>query len=507
MNIGLLVPHHARYTPHKLGVVFKEHRLTYQQFNDRVNRIAHVLLDLGLKKGDKVATLLSNSLELLEIYWAVAKTGMVVVPLNSLLRGQGLLSLINDSDSIALVTNKSMIEHIDPLRDQLVNMQADHYLLIDSEDIPGYRSYHTLTNQAKVSEPPDANIQGNDLYNIIYSSGTTGLPKGIMHTHFVRAMYGLGGSAGYRITPESVILHSGSIVFNGAFLTMMSAFYQGATYILHPHFDVEHMLQTIHEEGVTHIMLVPSQIVAMLHAPNFRPEKLSSLQMILSLGAPLHSEHKKALNSQLPGVFHELYGLTEGFSTVLDKTMYEAKPESVGVPSTFSEMKILDENGHEVEPGTVGEIVGRGPSMMTGYYKRPDLTANALRDGWLYTGDLGYVDEDGFLYLVDRKKDMIISGGINVYPRDIEEIIVQHPDVAEAAVFGAPDERWGEAAVATVVLKNPEALTAEALCAWINEHVHARYQKVREVIIQESFPRSMAGKTLKRVMRDEYLKA
>lgn len=506
MNIGQLLPHHARYKPDQLAVVFNQHRLTYREFNERVNRTAHALLELGLKKGDKVATVLSNSLELLEIYWAVAKTGLVVVPLNTLLRGQGLTSLINDSDAAALITHQAMVQHLNPLKEALPNLSEDRYILIDSNMTPGYRGYHDLTAHTKITEPPDASIQPGDLYNIIYSSGTTGLPKGIMHTHFIRAMYGLTSSAGYRITPESVILHTGSIVFNGAFLTLMAAFYQGTTYILHPSFDIERMIETIHSEKVTHIMMVPSQIVAMLHAPGFDPEKLRSLQMILSLGAPLHAEHKRELNRQLPGVFHELYGLTEGFATVLDKTMYEAKPESVGIPTAFSEMKIVDENGRELGPGEVGEIVGRGPLLMTGYYKRPDLTANAVRDGWLYSGDLGYVDEDGFLYLVDRKKDMIISGGINVYPRDIEEIIVQHPAVAEAAVFGVPDERWGEAAVAAVLLKDPAGISAEALRDWVNERVHARYQKVREVLIREDFPRSMAGKTLKRVMRGEYTK-
>jgi acyl-CoA synthetase (AMP-forming)/AMP-acid ligase II len=249
---------------------------------------------------------------------------------------------------------------------------------------------------------------------------------------------------------------------------------------------------------------VPSQIIALLNSPNFSPKALQSLQMIGSVGAPLHLEHKEALNDALPGRFYELYGLTEGFMTILDKEDYPHKPTSVGTPLPFYEMRIVDVNGQEVPTGMVGEIIGRSPQLMSGYYKRPDLTAQAIRDGWLYSGDLGYVDEDGFLYLVDRQKDMIISGGVNVYPRDIEEVIVQHPAVKETAVFGIPSDKWGETPVAAVILKEPGSITPEALRDWINERVEARFQRVHEVIFMENFPRSAAGKTLKRVMREPY---
>jgi len=253
--------------------------------------------------------------------------------------------------------------------------------------------------------------------------------------------------------------------------------------------------------------MVPSQIVAMLRAPNFSIEALQSLEMICSLGAPLHREYKEELHRKLPGRFYELYGLTEGFITVLDRTVAPHRVESVGTPTFFSEMRIVDERGNDLPPSQVGEIIGRGPMLMPGYYKRPDLTAEAIREGWLYTGDLGYVDENGFLYLVDRKKDMIISGGVNVYPRDIEEVIVRHPAVREAAVFGIPDDKWGEAPVAAVVLNAPEAVSREELMRWINEHVEAKFQRVKDVVILGDFPRNVAGKTLKREIREEYLRS
>jgi acyl-CoA synthetase (AMP-forming)/AMP-acid ligase II len=252
--------------------------------------------------------------------------------------------------------------------------------------------------------------------------------------------------------------------------------------------------------------MVPAQIIALLNAPNFSPRALESLEMILSLGAPLHREHKDELNRQLPGRFYELYGLTEGFVTVLDRYDFEKKPDSVGAPPPLFEMKILGEKGEELPPGEVGEICGKGPILMPEYYKRPDLTEQAIVDGWLHSGDLGHMDEDGFLYLVDRKKDMIISGGVNVYPKDIEEIVVQHPAVRETAVFGVPHEKWGETPLAAVVLHEPGSVTPEELRDWINERVEAKFQRVSEVVLEDDFPRNVAGKTLKREMRETYWK-
>ncbi|MBL8134262.1 MAG: AMP-binding protein [Anaerolineae bacterium] len=509
MFLGAILTRHAQYRPYHLAVVFNERRLTYRDFNARVNRLANALLAEGIGRGDKIATLLPNCLELLELYWAVAKIGAVVVPLSPLLRGKGLSTLLDDSDSVMVITDSGFMEHLTAALEISARRAVREVLVIDAPVPAGCRSYHALVSAAADHEPVDADgtpiaPAPEDVYNIIYSSGTTGLPKGIVHTHQIRALYCLMFSQSYRITPESVVLHAGSIIFNGAFLTLMPAFFNGATYILHDHFDAGQVIETIAREKVTHVKMVPSQIIALLHHPDFTLERLASLQMLGSVGAPLHREHKDALAKVLPGRFCELYGLTEGFVTVLDPHDFPAKPESVGAPLPFEEMRIVDEDGRDVPAGTVGEIVGRGPILMPGYYKRPDLTAQAIRDGWLFTGDLGYVDEDGFLFLVDRKKDMIISGGVNVYPRDIEEIIVQHPLVKEAAVFGAPSEKWGETPVAAVILKEAGSISADALRDWINEHVEARFQRVSAVLLKEEFPRSAAGKTLKRLMRDEF---
>jgi len=504
MNLGTIFSRHARYRPHHPAVVFEDQRLSYFELNQEINKLANALLELGVRKGDHVATLLPNCLELLETYWAAGKIGAVVVPMSTLLLKGALTSLLNDSDTRILISNHQFSDLINAIKSELDNIPSNGYLLTDSDSLPGFHSYHALKTAASSEEPESMTIEPDDVFNIMYSSGTTGLPKGIIHSHRIRMAYGTSFAASFRLTPESVTMHAGAIVFNGAFVDLMPTVFQGATYILLPQFDPEEYIQTIINEGVTHVMMVPAQIIAMLNAPNFDPQAMASLEMILTLGAPLHMEHKDRLNELLPGRFYELYGLTEGFVTVLDKHDYHRKPASVGAPPPLFEMVILDEQNQEVAPDQVGEICGRGPILTPGYYKRPDLTEKAIVDGWLHSGDMGYVDTDGFLYLVDRKKDMIISGGVNVYPRDIEEIVVKHPAVNEAAVLGIPDDRWGETPLAAVTLLEPDKVTESELKQWINEHVDAKFQRVSEVRILDDFPRNVAGKTLKREMREKF---
>ena len=504
LALGSLLERHARYRPHHVAVIApageRDVRLTWREFDRYVNRWANALAAQGVARGERVATVLGNSLALLATYWACAKLGAAIVPLSPLLNASGLASLLADAKPRIVLGASDQVAMLDTARRAGA---APAWVLVDpspADEAAGWLSFAAL-REAAPEAAPGVRVEAGDLATVMYTSGTTGLPKGICHTHFIRAMYAALLSNAWRMAPESVVLHSGAIVFNGAMVTMFPAFMNGATYVLHRAFDAEAFIDTVERERVTHTMLVPAQIIAILNARGFDPARLTSLECILSLGAPLHVEHKERLLRLLPDRFYELYGLTEGFVTILDRDDAKRKAGSVGVPPPFFEMRIVGEDGRDLAPGGVGEIVGRGPITMPGYLGRPDLTAAALRDGWLYTGDLGYVDEDGFLFLVDRKKDMIDSGGVKVYPKDVEEVAARHPDVREVAVFGIPHPKWGETPVAAVVLKPGAAATADELRDWINARVAARYQRVERVIVMDDFPRNAAGKTLKREMR------
>jgi len=501
LNVGGLLSRHAKYRGDHIALLASKRSLTYHQLNAYVNQLSNALLGVGLRKGDKFATVLPNCLELMAAYWAAAKTGLVIVPLSPLLQASGLKTLLCDSDTRFVIGDHLFGEIFLKIRGELPELGAHAAILVGEGKCDELVPFSRFVANASDGEPPDAAISSEDVFNIMYSSGTTGLPKGIVHTHFVRAMYCTLFGQAWRMTPESVVLHAGSIVFNGSMLDLMPWMYYGCRYILHDNFNAERVIEDIAKYKVTHVVMVPSQIIALLTSPAFQPEKLYSLEMLHNVGAPLLVEHKKRINDTLPDRFYELYGLTEGFMTVLDKHDSVRKLGSVGCPLPFFDIKILKEDGTEATTREVGEICGRGPTMMPGYYKQPQLTARAIINGWLYTGDAGYLDEDGYLFLVDRMKDMIISGGVNVYPRDIEEVIIRHPAVREAAVFGISDERWGEVPVAAVVPHQGQSINTAELIAWTNEHVDAKFQRIHQVVIYDEFPRNIAGKTLKREMR------
>jgi acyl-CoA synthetase (AMP-forming)/AMP-acid ligase II len=528
LDLTALIQQHATYRPHAPAVVYEDQRLDWAAFDQRANRLAVALRDAGVAQGDRVATVLGNCLELLDIYWACARLGAVAVPLSPLLMQAGLASLLADAEPTAVFASEATAAVTAEACDALPVVRTRVLVGACPSHPAGFVGYEEFAQRGESSDAANrlrATVAPDDAYNIMYTSGTTGMPKGIVLSHRIRTLYGTLLANAWRISPQSVVMHSGAIVFNGAFVTLMPAFTVGATYVLQKQFDAAAFIDTVAREGVTHTMLVPSQIIAILNSPAFSADKLASLQVLVSLGAPLPVAQKEALETLLPGRFHELYGLTEGFVTILDRADAVRKQGSVGIPPSFFELRIVREDGTEAAVDEVGEITGRGPILMNGYYRRPDLTRQAIRNGWLHTGDLGRIDGDGYLYLVDRKKDMIDTGGVKVYPRDVEEVIARHPAVAEAVVFGIPDEKWGETPVAAVVLKpvpkvgvtegNPRGTggtapmnaptpSSKELQEWINSRVAARYQRVSRVLIVSEFPRNAAGKILKRELRDPF---
>ena len=385
MNVGSLLGRHARFRGDHLAVICGDERLTFRELDARVNRLANALHALGLRKGDKLALVVPNCVEVLEIYLAGARMGYVLVPLSPLLRAPALASLLQDSDTAAVIISHELVGELDAVREELPAIRANGFIKLGGSGAPGYRDYDEMTSVASAGEPPRVEIEDDHHFNIVYSSGTTGLPKGIIHTHYIRANYCTHFASTFRMTPESVMLHAGSLVFNGAFVTLMPWLYLGATYVLQKKFNPVEFIAAVERERVTHMMMVPSQILAMMNATNFQPSRFKSLEMLCTVGAPLHIEHKERLTTAIPNVFYELYGLTEGVITILDKHMVAAKAKSVGCSQPFFEMRIVDESGRDLPSGEVGEIVGRGPLLMPGYYKRPDLTAQAIRNGWMHT--------------------------------------------------------------------------------------------------------------------------
>ena len=494
----------ARDYPDKLALVCEDWRLTYGELNRRVNCLANTLIKMGIRKGDKVAVLNSNCVEMVESIYAVLKAGGVLVPLNPMVKGESLRLLIDDSDSVAFFCGEAYTKEIDQLKAMLPKIRPDRYICTGSAEVQGYVPYGKILKTGS-GENPGVEILPNDIFNIIYSSGTTGLPKGIIHTHDCRYSFILMGIKEFLINFQSVTLNSTPLYHNGSFLFTLPTLFLGGTVVLMRKFDPKGFLELVQKERVTHAYLVPTQFITIMAQPDFHSYDTSSLQVLESMAAPLTKKTKEDILTNFRCLLFELYGVTEGAGTVLKPMDQRRKIGSVGKAILGSDIRVVDDKMNDVPRGEVGEVAGRGEIMMQGYYKKPEITAATIVDGWVRTGDLGKLDEEGYLYLVGRKKDMIISGGVNIYPEDIEEVVIRHPKVLEVAVFGVPDEKWGESPRAVVVLREGNDATVHEIIEWANARLPG-YQKISGVDFLKSLPRNPAGKVLKRELRAPFWK-
>jgi acyl-CoA synthetase (AMP-forming)/AMP-acid ligase II len=505
LNVGDILRFDARNYPHKEALVCGKIRLTYGELNNRVNSLANSLLRLGVGKGDNVAIMLQNCSQYIEIYFALAKIGALAVPLNFMYKGMGLRFLLDNSDAKIVFLEEQTRGEVEKIRDQLNKIHSQGYIFVGSDTPEGYVSYEEMATGSSTEEPGIQVDEDDDLI-ILYSSGTTGLPKGIVLTQKTRLTYYHWCGLQYGIRFQDVHLINTPLYHNMACFLSLTQFYTGGKVVIMRKFDARETLATIERERITGTFMVPTQYNIIMEFPDKEGFNLSSLKWLLTAGSPLSTATKKFILEFFKCELYDMYGLTEtGPFTNMNHHLAPNSIRSVGQPFFHMEMRIVDDQGIDVPRGEVGEIVARGPLLLRTYYKNPKAYNEAMRDGWFYTGDLGRMDDKGYLYLVDRKKDMICSGGVNVYPSDIEAILHSHPKILESAVIGVPDIKWGEAVKAIVVLKQGKEMTEEDVIKYCKENL-AGYQVPKSADFVSSVPRNPSGKVLKKELREPYWK-
>jgi acyl-CoA synthetase (AMP-forming)/AMP-acid ligase II len=512
MPIGDFIAKTAVRFPNHIVVVDQQKRLTAKELLERVNRLANALLDLGLKKGDRVAVLLNNCRQSIECFYGIARAGLVFVPLNTRYSAQENLYMLNDSEARAILMGQESIEVI---RSILSEASALSYVICVTGRSPEpTRSYEELLAKASPQEP-SVEISDEDPYSIRYTAGTTGRPKGVIHSHrnnivmlYNVLMDGFPIQEGDAIALTAPVTHASGT-------QILPHIVRGAKVIVLPGFDVRSLLETIQRERITTLYLVPTMIVMILAYSELKKYDLSSLKTIRYGASPISPEVLKRAIEVFGNIFVQGYGLTEGLNPVtlllkedhiLDGTEKKLKRlSSIGREVTVARVRIMDEEDKFLAPGQIGEIVVQSDQNMKGYWKNAEATAETLREGWVHTRDLGYMDEDGYIYLVDRKDDMIVSGGFNIYPKEVEDVLYMHPAVLEAAVFGVPDDKWGEAVKAVVSLRQSMQATEEEIIEHCKKHL-ASYKKPKSVDFIETLPKSAYGKILRRVLKEPYWK-
>ena len=512
MNVGTLLTKAARSFPDNLALVHGEKSLNYAKFNSRVNRLANAFYRLGLRKGDNVALLQYNYPETLESMFACFKAGLGAVPINWRLHPKEFAFIMDHSESRAAIISPEFNESILGVRNRIPNVQSIISLDSDQGELTDFDTLLSAESDGFI----DVDVQPDDLAWIFYTSGTTGLPKGAMLTHrnllamtmnfYADMCPGLG--------PNDVILHAAPLSHGSGCYAIPNVGKAAVNVILDSKsFDPNLIFETIQEYRVTNMFAAPTMIKLMVESPAVDQYNHSSLKSLNYGGAPMLVEDLKQAMSKLGPCMVQLFGQAESPMTIAylphRDHVREGSPEqierlsSAGIPRTDVEIKIFDPDDNELPVGETGEIVTRSDLVMKGYWRNPEATAETIKNGWLHTGDMGYLDDGGYLFIMDRSKDMIISGGENIYPREIEEVLIKHPAVREVAVIGVPNPKWGEAIKAVVSLVEGESATEDELTDFCKANL-ASYKKPKSVDFVEELPKNNYGKILKRELRLQY---
>ncbi len=493
------------------ALVHEDWRPTYRELDTRVKKLAAALQGLGLRQREHVAILSNNSTRYMETYLAIPEAGLVLSPINIRLAPPEAAFILNDGEIKALLIEREFLPLLNQIRGDLEMLE--HVILMDGEGEDGVLGYEELVAAADPSriEPPGWSEE--EMAFLCYTGGTTGLPKGVMLSHRNVVAKCLHAIQLAEFNERMVWLHVSPMFHAADYWSCFAVSVVGGLHVFIDRFDPVRTLGLIEQHRVTHLLLVPTMINLIQDRPEARQTDLSSVQRILYGSAPMPVERLRTAIQLFGPVLQHLYGQTETAPFLTTTTLKGVDPDgteaqqrrllSCGQPVLGVELRIVDAEGRAVPTGQVGEIVARGPNVMSGYWKRPEETAATLRDGWIHTGDLAYMDEDQYVYILDRAKDMIITGGENVYSTEVEDVLYRHPAVQEAAVIGVPHETWGEAVQALVVLRAGGRAAPEELIAHCHELI-AGYKCPKSVDFVEELPKSGAGKILKSELRRPY---
>ncbi len=502
-DFDTLLKNSARNSPDRTVLKDSKREITWGELDKQANRIANKLIEYGVKQNDFITILGRNSITYAEIMFGIQRAGACITPLPSLASADTITKLLEDCKSKVLFVTKDYFDLIEPLANA-----AHKPLIIEFESFEG--PYTNLVDFMEGASDKELNTlyPPTNGYNLIYSSGTTGLPKGILHDRAFRARESRILNEMFYFNENSRAIISTPFYSNTTLFYFFATLGNGGFAYLMEKFDAEEFLKVSEQEKITNVILVPVQYERLLRHPDFDKYDLSAYKQKCSTSAPFKYEVKKDLMKRWPdGGFIEIYGMTEGgVGAMLDAAEYPDKLDTVGKPSETSIVKVIDDEGNVLPQGQTGELVGRAVNMMVGYLNRDEATKEASwydADGLRYhrSGDTGWIDEDGFIHLLDRKKDMIISGGFNIYATDLEQCLLKHENVQDVAVIGAPSEAWGETPLAFVVPQKPDSFDPEEAKEWANSQL-GKVQRISEIRVMEELPRSAIGKVLKTDLRD-----